>query len=301
MLKDSKNLLKMSLKILFIKRKKGKFLSFLPSSHSARWPLSFFFPRPSTAASSPARLPLFPARPSSRQPPNRAGPAARTVPAQPRRTRQLPRPAADARVPPVGAVPYPARLGNRPLLALQQPPPRRASWARPPVALGLVKRQPSPPSRAPCCPRSVFASSRPQLPHGGAPPTTDLAVRVAVVSEPSPPPIFARGELAVVPSPSPCVSIRVSWLLAPVPHAFASFMPPTMAPVASASSSGRRDGLREFPFSPAFSRCLRISEPWPLAPEPRAPACPCRWSWLRRRGCHCAGRRHPFLSPSHLF
>ncbi|XP_066333729.1 predicted GPI-anchored protein 58 [Miscanthus floridulus] len=158
----------------------------------------FFFPAAQHRSQRPS--PPFPARPSfapAAQPrsprrPSRASPAARTVPAQPRRTRQLPRPAADARAPPVGAVPYPARLGNRPLLALQQPPPRRASWARPPVALGLVKRQSSPPSRAPCCPRSVFASSRPQLPHGGAPPTTDLAVRVAVVSEPSPPPIFAR-------------------------------------------------------------------------------------------------------------
>ena len=154
MLKDSKNLLKMSLKILFIKRKReNSFHSSLPHIRPAG-PSFYFFPRPSTAASSPARLPLFPARPSSRQPPNRAGPAARTVPAQPRRTRQLPRPAADARAPPVGAVPYPARLGNRPLLALQQPPPRRASWERPPRPSASLKRQPSPP----CCPRSIFAS-----------------------------------------------------------------------------------------------------------------------------------------------
>ena len=225
----------MSLKILFIKRKReNSFHSSLPHIRPAG-PSLFFSsrgpaPQPAAQLASPfSRSPqLAPAAQPRR--PSRASPAARTVPAQPRRTRQLPGPAADARVPPVGAVPYPARLGNRPLLALQQPPPRRALWARPPVALGLVKRQPSPPSRAPCCPRSVFASSRPQLPHGGAPPTTDLAVRVAVVSEPSPPPIFAGGELAVVPSPSPCVSFRVSWLLAPFPQASASSMPPAMAP-----------------------------------------------------------------------
>ena len=160
MLKDSKNLLKMSLKILFIKKKGISFHS-SPSSQTAH---GHFFPTAQHRSQRPS--PPFPARPSfapAAQPraprrPSRASPAARIVPAQPRRTRQLPRPAADAQAPPVDAVPYPARLGNRPLLALQQPPPRRASWARPPVALGLVKRQPSPPSRAPCCPRSIFAS-----------------------------------------------------------------------------------------------------------------------------------------------
>ena len=267
MLKDSENLLKMSLKILFIKRKKEISFHSSPSSHSAPW--AFLSPRPSTAASAPAHP--FPLGPASRQQPSRASPAARTVPAQPRRTRQLPRPVADARVPPVGAVPYPARLGNRPLLALQQPPPRRASWARPPVALGLVKRQPSPPSRAACCPHSVFASSRPQLPHGGAPPTTDLAVRVAVVSEPSPPLIFARGELAVVPSPSPCVSFRVSWLLVPFPQTSASSMPPAMVSAAPAFPSGRFLGMDVLARSPSFARCFWFLEPWPVGPLPRAP------------------------------
>jgi len=40
--------------------------------------------------------------------------------------------------------------------------------------------------------------------------------------------------------------------------------PPAMASAALAHSSDRRDGLGEFPSSPAFSRCLRISEPWPV-------------------------------------
>jgi len=80
MLKDLKNLLKLSLKILFIKRKKKiSFHSSLPQIRPAgfsfffRWPSSF--PRPSTAASSPAHLPS-PARPShalsSAQPSSRA-------------------------------------------------------------------------------------------------------------------------------------------------------------------------------------------------------------------------------------
>ena len=65
MLKDSKNLLKMSLKILFIKRKReNSFHSSLPHIRPAG-PSFFFFPRPSTAASSPARLPLFPLGPAA--------------------------------------------------------------------------------------------------------------------------------------------------------------------------------------------------------------------------------------------
>jgi len=42
MLEDLKNLLKLSLKILFIKRKRKISFHFLPSSDSARW--FFFFP-----------------------------------------------------------------------------------------------------------------------------------------------------------------------------------------------------------------------------------------------------------------
>ena len=171
-----------------------------------------------------------PSPPLSRSAQLRASsPAARSAPAQPCLAQQprasaspapgnRPRPAADARAPPVGAapnLPHPAPApgqGGTTVSAL-------ASWARPPVPLGLVKKAAEPPLARPLLPRSIFASTRPQLPHGGAPPTTVLAVRVAVVSEPSPPPIFARGELAVVPSLSPCVSFRVSWLIAPNPRA----------------------------------------------------------------------------------
>ena len=79
MLKDLKNLLKLSLKILFIKTKKENFLPFLLSSDSARWFSSF-------------RSAQLRAQPSPA--------AARSAPA-----RQLPRPAADARAPSVGAAP----------------------------------------------------------------------------------------------------------------------------------------------------------------------------------------------------
>jgi len=55
----------MSLKILFIKRKReNSFHSSLPHIRPAG-PSFFFFPRPSTAASSPARLPLFPLGPAA--------------------------------------------------------------------------------------------------------------------------------------------------------------------------------------------------------------------------------------------
>ena len=62
MLKDSKNLLKMSLKILFIKRKRE--IPSIPPLPLIR-PMAIFFPRPSTAASAPAHpFPLGPAAPA---------------------------------------------------------------------------------------------------------------------------------------------------------------------------------------------------------------------------------------------
>jgi len=47
--------------------------------------------------------------------------------------------------------------------------------------------------------------------------------------------------------------------------------PPAMASAALAHSSGHFFALAEFPSSSAFSRCLRISEPWPVGLWPRAP------------------------------
>ena len=44
--------------------------------------------------------------------------------------------------------------------------------------------------------------------------------------------------------------------------------PLAMASVASALSSGRHNGLGEFPFTPANSRCPRFFEPWPVGLYP---------------------------------
>ena len=118
MLKDFKNLLKMSLKILFIKRKRENSFHSSPSSHSAPWP--FLSPRPSTTASAPAHP--FPARPSF-------APAAQPrAPRRPSRAQPLtPGPHLSA-PPPTSRVP-------RPLPVKAEPPfSALASWERPPRA-----------------------------------------------------------------------------------------------------------------------------------------------------------------------
>ena len=147
MLKDLKNLLKLSLKILFIKRKrKISFHSSLPQIRPAgfsfffRWPSSF--PRPSTAASSPAHLPS-PARPSHALSPAQQ-PRAPRRPGNCRRALLLPL-VADRTAPRISSAPF---LRQPPAQAAAQPRPRRASWESS-RCLGLVKRQPSPPRRAP--------------------------------------------------------------------------------------------------------------------------------------------------------
>jgi len=147
MLKDLKNLLKLSLKILFIKRKrKISFHSSLPQIRPAgfsfffRWPSSF--PRPSTAASSPAHLPS-PARPSHALSPAQQ-PRAPRRPGNCRRALLLPL-VADRTAPRISSAPF---LRQPPAQAAAQPRPRRASWESS-RCLGLVKRQPSPPPHAP--------------------------------------------------------------------------------------------------------------------------------------------------------
>ena len=132
MLEDFKNLLKMSLKILFIKRKR-KFPSISsPSSHSAQHQ-----PQPSSP-------PLFPARPSFAQPSN---PASRAQPSSCAcaRTRQ---PSTQHRAPASRAQPLTAqhRPSARPPplpapseppghVARPQPPPWRRGSALPRVSL----------------------------------------------------------------------------------------------------------------------------------------------------------------------
>ena len=117
MLKDFKNLLKMSLKILFIKRKR-KFLSIpsLPQFRPAG--LSFRGPAPAPAGSPP----LFPARPSYARPSNyrRRAPSPRAQPLTPGPHLSAP--------PPTSRVP-------RPLPVKAEPPfSALASWERPPRA-----------------------------------------------------------------------------------------------------------------------------------------------------------------------
>ena len=147
MLKDFKNLLKMSLKILFIKRKR-EFPS-IPPLPLIR-PMAIFFPAAQHRSQRPS--PPFPARPSfvpAAQPraprwPSRASPAARTVPAQPRQPssrapRRRPHPAT-ARAQPLTPGPHlsappPTSRIPRPLPVKAEPPfSALASWERPPRA-----------------------------------------------------------------------------------------------------------------------------------------------------------------------
>jgi len=166
MLEDFKNLLKMSLKILFIKRKR-KFPSISsPSSHSAQHQ-----PQPSSP-------PLFPARPSFAQPSN---PASRAQPSSCActRTRQPPaqhhapasraqqltaRPRPSARPPPLPAPSEPPGHVARP-----QPPPWRRGSALPRVPRLLFKRSRAPPRVSLSLPAPFSPCSRPQLSHREAP------------------------------------------------------------------------------------------------------------------------------------
>jgi len=79
MLKDLKNLLKLSLKILFIKRKRKISFHFLPSSDSARWLFFFSLAQlPPAAQRLPPAQPRAPRRPSYARPSNcRAQPSSR--------------------------------------------------------------------------------------------------------------------------------------------------------------------------------------------------------------------------------
>ena len=188
MLKDLKNLLKLSLKILFIKRKKENFLPFLLSSDSARWFSSFrwpsSFPRPSTAASSPARLPS-PARPSfalspAQQPraPRRPG-NCRAQPLTPGPHLSAPSPS-----PRGSATAHARRCSNR------RHDARRGRVA---PLHGLVKREPRP-SAHPCCLFPALLShllgpKKPQQPpqHSSDPPcASSRSRRLAVASGPQP-------------------------------------------------------------------------------------------------------------------
>ena len=93
--------------------------------------------------------------------------------------------------------------------------------------------------------------------------------------EPPPPSlpvlVLPRGEnpLASLYLPVPLLSFFMAYRA--LAACARELWPPAMASAALAHSSGHFFALAEFPSSPAFSRCLRISEPWPVGLWPRAP------------------------------
>ena len=126
MLEDLKNLLKLSLKILFIKRKKENFLPFPPFLRFG--PLVFLLsagpvpscgPAPQPAAQLAFPPPLGPATRPAQQPRASASPAPGNYRAQ------LLTPGPHLSAPP------PTSRVQRPLPVKAEPPPRRASWERP--------------------------------------------------------------------------------------------------------------------------------------------------------------------------
>ena len=129
MLKDFKNLLKMSLKILFIKRKRK--IPSIPPLPLIR-PHGHFFPRGPAPQPAPQPTP-FPLGPASRQRPSRAQPSSRAP-------RRRPQPAT-ARAQPLTPGPHlsappPTSRVPRPLPVKAEPPfSALASWERPPRAL----------------------------------------------------------------------------------------------------------------------------------------------------------------------
>ena len=175
-----------------------------------------------------------PSPPLSRSAQLRASsPAARSAPAQPRPAQQprasaspapgnRPRPAADARAPPAGAapnLPRPAPAPGQGGTAVQRPGVVGAPPSCPSASLKGSRALSRAPPAAPAPISPPLTHRRPQQPSFRGRQISPSTSARAAVSEPSPPPIFARGELAVVPSLSPCVSFRVSWLIAPNPRA----------------------------------------------------------------------------------
>ena len=131
-----------------------------------------------------------PSPPLSRSAQLRASsPAARSAPAQPRPAQQprasaspapgnRPRPAADAQAPPVGAapnLPRPTPAPGQGGTAVQRP---GVVGAPPLVPLGLVKRQPSPPSCAPAAPLQFRPAHAPEAPATVVPRSPDFAVHL---------------------------------------------------------------------------------------------------------------------------
>ena len=183
-------------------------------------PFLVFGPFPS-AGPSPPRSPAQPPPPCALR-----GPA--SAPAQPRSspafcghpaTVRRPFLLTDRPGPPVGAVSFPARLGNRPRPAPEQPPPTHcASWERFPPLLGLDKEEPSPP-RVPCCfPEPFSLAFAPRKPR-------NRALRISAGHRPrhprrrllraSPSSFFPAVRIPSLSSFSPALFFGVRWVLAP--------------------------------------------------------------------------------------
>ena len=166
-------------KFIYKKKKEIPFHSLLspfrPAGHS--FPAGLAWP---ASPSSPAARSPSPFPPSSRsilgRPSIAPSPAAARLGVA--RTRQLPRPAADARAPPVGAapnLPRPAPAPGQGGTAVERP---GVVGAPPLVPLGLVKRQPSPPSCAPAAPLQFRPAHAPEAPATVVPRSPDFTVHL---------------------------------------------------------------------------------------------------------------------------
>ena len=283
MLKDSKNLLKMSLKILFIKRKR-KFssipslpqfrptgLSFRQPSSAYRWRTVPAQPRQPSNPASRSAQPSRRSRPSSHAP-RRRQPSSRSPATPTPAPGNRPRPAADARAPPVGAapnLPRPAPAPGQGGTAVQRP---GVVGAPPLVPLGLVKRQPSPPRAPPAAPAPFSPHSRPQLLHGGAP---RIAVRRPRRRRPRAvsTSILPRCELHRGPLSLPMRFISRFVAFSAQSASAVNSMPPAMAPAPRLSPPAVFSTRARPPFFPRALGCPRFPVWRTLAPYPSSPAC----------------------------
>jgi len=243
---------------------KKKIFSPPPLLHFGPWP---FFPHgplalpPLSLLGQPSRAPR-PLGPASRVGPAFASNCYRSLGPSPSATAARAT-TTDSPAPPASTFPHlpqPPRAGHgrnhpRPLASTCSSEPRplqKESLTRilPPRCL------PVPISRPPVHEEASTAAPR----------SADRPSARTVVPESPSSSLFPAVSFSVLPSFLRCFQFCNSWPFGLVSRAPKKLSPPAMATSASAALSGRCDGLGEFPFSPDFSRCLRIFEPWPLAP-----------------------------------
>jgi len=227
-------------------------LDFWPTGLSFCWPSSLPLAQP-VAGPSPSRSP-------ARTPPCALrGPATVAVP---------PSPAADARAPHVGAVPFLPRdseTARACAMATAAHVVRRGSVPAPRPRFKGVE---PPPRALPCCPRSISHSrSR----HGGRNRRTEELRRSAIltsartaVPEPSPSSLFPAVRIPSLSSLSPTFSLGILWLVWPcqvrrrAPPRCRSWRAPREPSPGCVLSRG---GLAIFP---ASSPWPRLGTPWPV-------------------------------------